>query len=193
MRKAFKGKIFSNDNFLKPRYRKLHIICAHTISNPEYYVHGNMLEYYVPSAATVMTYMIEMAMYMGFSEIYLIGVDCTNGFVNTSNHFMDGYMTSAMESEEQRRARNLATGDKKLTLEELGQYRVDRSMAAYDKLREYADKHGIKVFNATRGGMLEAFERVDFDELTLRKRPRVQKRKRGASAKKRRASAKKRK
>ena len=36
---------------------------------------------------------------------------------------------------------------------------------AYEAARKYADAHGIKIYNATRGGCLEAFPRVDFDSL----------------------------
>ncbi len=36
---------------------------------------------------------------------------------------------------------------------------------AYMSLREYAKEHGIRVLNATRGGKLEVFERVNFDKL----------------------------
>ncbi len=31
--------------------------------------------------------------------------------------------------------------------------------------KNYADSHGIKILNATRGGKLEVFERVNFDEI----------------------------
>ena len=36
---------------------------------------------------------------------------------------------------------------------------------AYDYARKYADSNGIKIYNATRGGCLEAFQRVNFDSL----------------------------
>lgn len=36
---------------------------------------------------------------------------------------------------------------------------------AYQKIKKYADKKGIKIYNATRGGYLEIFERVNFDTL----------------------------
>lgn len=36
---------------------------------------------------------------------------------------------------------------------------------AYLSAKKYAEEHGIKIYNATRGGKLEVFERVDFDSL----------------------------
>lgn len=94
---------------------------------------------------------IQLAIYMGFKEIYLIGVDHNYS----------------------------------ISLEAGGKVRIDKtvhdyfdnnvkpeypsnphaSQHAYTIAREYCDTHGIKIFNATRGGKLEVFERVDFDEL----------------------------
>ena len=36
---------------------------------------------------------------------------------------------------------------------------------SYQKIKEYAEQRGIKIYNATRGGYLEVFERVNLDEL----------------------------
>ena len=38
-------------------------------------------------------------------------------------------------------------------------------MEGYMCAKEYAERHEIKIYNATRGGKLEVFERVDFDSL----------------------------
>ena len=42
---------------------------------------------------------------------------------------------------------------------------LDDSTKAYIAARKYCDKHNIKIYNATRGGKLEVFERVNFDEI----------------------------
>ena len=31
--------------------------------------------------------------------------------------------------------------------------------------KQYADKHAVNIYNATRGGMLEVFPRVDFNQV----------------------------
>ncbi len=36
---------------------------------------------------------------------------------------------------------------------------------SYQKIKEYAEQKGIKIYNATRGGYLEVFERVNLDDL----------------------------
>ena len=38
---------------------------------------------------------------------------------------------------------------------------------AFEVAREYCDKNGIEIYNATRGGYLEAFKRIDFDEALM--------------------------
>lgn len=83
---------------------------------------------------------IELAVYMGFKEIYLLGTDCT--YNGPKEHFID----SGVED----RARKYAT---------------PKLVTAYEVAKEYADKHNIKIYNATRGGVLEVFERVKLEDV----------------------------
>ena len=42
----------------------------------------------------------------------------------------------------------------------------DLMLQGYQAARRYADQHAaFKIYNATRGGCLEVFDRVDFDTL----------------------------
>lgn len=98
------------------------------------------------------TYMcLQLAVYMGFKEIYLLGVDhhynisrLPNGEIivdnSAKNHFIEGYDLPVVPQ-------------------------TSKSTLAYESAKVYADKHNIKIYNATRGGSLEVFERVLFDEL----------------------------
>lgn len=83
---------------------------------------------------------IELAVYMGFKEIYLLGCDCS--YTGEKEHFID----SGVED----RSRKYAT---------------PKLVTAYAAAKEYADAHGISIYNATRGGVLEVFERVDLDRV----------------------------
>ena len=40
---------------------------------------------------------------------------------------------------------------------------------AFKIAKKYADKNGIKIYNATRGGMLEVFDRVDLNVVVKNK------------------------
>ena len=42
-------------------------------------------------------------------------------------------------------------------------YFLDGSLNAYALLKEHARKRGVTIYNATRGGALEIYERVDID------------------------------
>ena len=42
---------------------------------------------------------------------------------------------------------------------------TDQSTLTFLAAKRYADAHGIKIYNATRGGKLEVFPRVEFDSL----------------------------
>lgn len=90
--------------------------------------------------------LLQIAVYMGFSEIYLLGCDCsydTSGgkqYFVESGHF-DKYAGSAGE-------------------------RMIYAFSVAQKIIEKEYPH-VKVYNATRGGMLEVFPRRTIDEITF--------------------------
>ena len=84
--------------------------------------------------------LIQIAIYMGFKKIYLLGADCS--FSKESLHFVDhGIVDTQLNTSR------------------------DRNIAGYNVIKEYCNSNGVEVFNATRGGALEVFPRVNFDEL----------------------------
>ena len=42
---------------------------------------------------------------------------------------------------------------------------VDTNLLAYARAREVCDRLGVKIYNATRGGKLEIFERANLDDV----------------------------
>ena len=91
--------------------------------------------------------MIQIAAYIGFTEIYLIGADFSyNGdAAQKGNHVYDSKFK-----------------DKRKTA---GMTYIDCSINSMKVAKRYADSNGIKIYNATRGGKLEVFERKSFDEV----------------------------
>ncbi len=97
---------------------------------------------------------IQMAAYMGFKEIYLLGVDFNySAYVDiggkvelssTADYFSEKYMSKEEN-------RNLP--------------QLHNSLQAYKMAAIYSKENGFRIYNATRGGKLEVFERVDFDSL----------------------------
>lgn len=108
----------------------------------------------VASGFTVTYAAIQLAMYLGYEEIYLLGVDCSypkiadrNGLrieYDGPSHF-DGCAQNETVS--------------------YGYANVEGMMQAYRNAKKYADEHGIKIYNATRGGKLEVFERVGLSKV----------------------------
>ncbi len=101
---------------------------------------GNAYEI-VYGAYTVTCSAMQLAVYMGFKEIYLIGCDCD--YSGEKKHFIDDDIKNehrAIDTEQ-------------------------KMIMTYETAKKYADTHDIKILNATRGGKLEVFERVDFDSL----------------------------
>lgn len=93
---------------------------------------------------------MQLAVYMGFNPIYLIGFDCSyskDNKVIDSNSYADPRMF-----------------DKKA----VGQLPdIDYQFWAYSVAKDFCDANGIKIYNATRGGMLEVFDRISFEDAVL--------------------------
>ena len=93
---------------------------------------------------------IQLAIYMGYSEIYLLGVD--------HNYSVKVDAKGRVTRDES--VRDYFEGLEKTAITAMN---YEATTAAFEAARKYADTHGIVMKNATRGGKLEAFERVDFD------------------------------
>lgn len=105
--------------------------------------------------ATVTTTCIQIAIYMGFSEIYLLGVD----------HSFAKMVDKNGNVIEDRSIRSHFTDDYNSDIPDLG-YNIDATTEAYFNVEQLSHKlKTFRVYNATRGGKLEVFERKDFDEL----------------------------
>ncbi len=95
---------------------------------------------------------IQMAVYMGFSEIYLLGIDHNYNVIRDSKgrpvrQSQDNNKNYSETMTEYTNMNNLP--------------RIEESTIAYETAEIATRKMGVRVYNATRGGKLEAFERVD--------------------------------
>ncbi len=103
------------------------------------------------SAATTIYTMLQVAVYMGITEIYLLGID----FTFKREVKIDG--NQVLNEKIKDHANFIGENN--------GIYHTDVMLKGYGLAKEYCEKHGIKIYNATRGGQLEKFERVNFDDL----------------------------
>ena len=107
------------------------------------------------NSSTCMYTAAQLAAYMGFKEIYLIGVDHhfhisqnNQGEIVVDNSVKDYFTDKYNEDKE------------KLSIPN-----TERSTLTYVAMKQHCEARGIRVYNATRGGKLEVFPRVEFDSL----------------------------
>ncbi len=107
--------------------------------------------------------LINFAVYMGFTEIYLLGCDTTfplrvdeNGKKTVDTNKRLHFSASYYENKEEERAayRNI------MDMEQEVQYTIE----AYKDIKYFCDQIGVQIYNATRGGELEVFPRVHMDQ-----------------------------
>lgn len=125
------------------RFNWYHIHRATSIQLPPLF--SNDFEKTAYYGYTVTYIIIQLAVYMGFKKIYLLGVDATGasrGYGKVKyGHFYDKEDINA------------------------GRLFEPYNTNAYRSARSAARKRGVDIYNATRGGELEVFTRVDFDSL----------------------------
>lgn len=111
---------------------------------------------------TITAKLINFAVYMGFTKIYLLGVDHSWPTVKDRNgnirydtsvpaHFSEKYYDSEADYKK-------AVAD----VENAIQSYVYMTQG-FRAIKYHCDRMGVEIFNATRGGKLEVFPRVDFD------------------------------
>ena len=114
----------------------------------------------VPGPQSVPVMALEIAMYMGFQQIYLLG--CDHDWIlhlNVSSHFY----------EEDQHALN-RVGYSEWDGHDLGLEcdSLARLWRQYKAVQQLAAASGSEVFNATAGGLLEVFPRVRYEDVVGR-------------------------
>jgi hypothetical protein len=109
--------------------------------------------FFIFDGSTVTFHMLQIAIYMGFKEIYLLGLDFNYSLMlNDKGEIVQNENIKDYFSD-QSATRNLNIPD------------IGGSLENFQAIRKYADLTGIKVYNSTRGGKLEVFNRVNFDNI----------------------------
>ena len=122
------------------------------LDNPKFSMRCDEIIYDI---ATVTYFSIQLAAYMGFDEIYLLGMDnryaysmLRNGTVirneGVANYFGENNIV-------------MPSPDSAVATWEMD--------VAYGYAEKYSREHGFRIFNATRGGFLETFERANLEDV----------------------------
>lgn len=118
----------------------------------------------VPRFSTVCHYLICLAVFLGFSQIILIGCDCT-GFVTLASAYdsknVDAQYAYEMTDNEKKR---LQRSNFRCSIQsELKWYA--NIFDEYEKLLMYCASHNVQLLNASEGGTLTSLPRVHFEDL----------------------------
>jgi hypothetical protein len=126
-----------------------------TIAKEKYYIQtvSENIDDYFTSSQTVATLMFEIAFYMGFTEIYLLGIDNNYGIEKdmNGNKIINNIQSHFYETKDADGNRYTAN--------------IEAATKCYETCKKYADSHGVKVYNCTRGGKLEVFERKNLEDV----------------------------
>ena len=124
------------------------------VDNPQF---SNDLSRGVCNGYSITYANLQFAVHLGLNPIYLIG--CDHNYdgeaklpantqlevkANQNNHFIKGYRKPG---------------------EIVYNAPLDDLTEAYRNAQAFSQANGISIFNATRGGKLDVFERANFDEL----------------------------
>lgn len=123
------------------------------IRKDRYYDFSSDIKKYAFDGCTVTYFSIQLAYYMGFKKIYLIGVDHNFPIMFDNNDNIIENKNIKMHCFE----------DSPQII--LNPARVLETTFAYRSARRFLDSHGVKIYNATRGGKLEEFDRKKLEEI----------------------------
>ena len=113
------------------------------------------IDHFLGQGFTVTYGAIQLAYFMGFSEVYLLGID-HNYAISLDEKGIPVYKDGVKEYFDGSKANNVG----------MNLPRVVESTMAYITAQRFAESHkNFRIYNATRGGRLEAFPRVVLDEV----------------------------
>lgn len=108
---------------------------------------------YMVDGYTVTYAAIQLAYYLGFEKIVLLGVDCNYSNIRQA----DGSVVT-LDNKQQYFSKEYDAG-------KANSANLIGMMEAYECAAKFLNAHGIKAYNATRGGNLKAFERCQLEDI----------------------------
>jgi glycosyltransferase involved in cell wall biosynthesis len=110
------------------------------------------------TGGTVSYLCMQLAYYMGFDDVYLIGFDHSYKIPSDAN-IKGCVITSASDDPNHFHPEYFGRGKR------WNDPRLDRMELAYHRTRQVFEQNGRRIYNATAGGKLEIFPRVNYDNL----------------------------
>lgn len=108
------------------------------------YPDNNFEKYFVNTPSSIFS-AIQLAYFMGFRTLYLIGQDCSFGRGEAHSDITKiKYKVSANATDS------------------------ENIIATFENFKEWANKNNLNIYNVTRGGYLEVFPRITLEEALIR-------------------------
>jgi hypothetical protein len=121
----------------------------------------------MPASQNVIQTAISSAIYMGYRKIYLIGCDMTSVFISycaaeNGDKMISGDMHAYKYSNSELKSmtKESAKHDNEFML-----YEYAKTFTIFKNIRRFAETRGIEIINATRGGGLDVFKRMNYDDI----------------------------
>lgn len=131
-------------------------ISRQLLKEPQFSLECNKIIYDI---ATVTYFSLQIAAYMGFKRMYLIGMDNLYAY----SKLRDGTIVRNEGVANYFGEQGIAVPDPSNAV---STWELD---IAYEYADRFSREHNFRIFNATRGGFLEKFERVSLDEVLSQK------------------------
>ena len=122
---------------------------------------------YISDLGSVTHFSIQLAYYMGYSTIYLYGMDNTyvkyldvDGVFKINNDIESHVAGMKTNVDDEKKSEAVKT---KYRAYQIGGYADKRKNdKGYMECKKFVEAHGFKIINLTHGGALDVFERQDF-------------------------------
>lgn len=140
------------------------------------YLHKNLTDNYskdidlcsnIPSCQNVIHAALFSAISMGFKKIYLVGCDMTSVFLTYEANangevdiVKDFHAYEYTEIERERLFKDFNMLDNEAVM-----YDYAKTFTIFRRIRQYCERNNIKIYNATIGGGLDVFNRIQFSDI----------------------------
>jgi len=102
----------------------------------------------------IIDFCLPLAYYMGFKYVYLLGCECDYKVDEAEDYSAGYFYDTSQVSNENRRSQDYLRKDWQQHI-----------FISYSVAKREFESRGRKIFNATRGGRLDVFERVEYESL----------------------------
>ena len=158
-RKSAFNKLFPN---IKPYTIFNNKIYAPFLKKPDD-IHRN-----IPVFQNVVLYAINTAIYMGFDEIYLLGVDMTGFLEHFEYHKINDHWGHSYKKTQEEKEKNIQTLIEKNIDNEFYLKTYGKTLEQFKLIKQHALSKNVKLINASAHGALDVLERGDYERIFLK-------------------------